>query len=67
MSRRKTRVPQTNVERALVSVPAPRKSSTIYLIGQGQEQEYRINPAKRERDFVYYEMYRQHPTVRAGI
>lgn len=64
---RKTQVPNASIERALVSVPAPRKSGSIYLVGSGQEQEYRVNPSKRERHLIYYEMYRQHPTVHAGV
>lgn len=67
MSRRKTQLPTTSVEKALVSVPAPRRSGSIYLVGSGQEQEYRVNPSKRERHTVFYEMYRQHPTVRAAV
>jgi HK97 family phage portal protein len=65
--RRKTQVPTASIEKALVSVPAPRRSGSIYLVGSGQETEYRVNPTKRERHLVYYEMYRQHPTVRAAV
>lgn len=65
--RRKTQLPTTSIEKALVSVPAPRRSGSLYIVGSGQEQEFRVNPTKRERALVYYEMYRQHPTVRAAV
>jgi HK97 family phage portal protein len=65
--RRKTQVPTASIEKALVTVPAPRRSGSIFLVGQGEQAEYRVNPSKRERALVYYEMYRQHPTVRAGV
>lgn len=65
---RKTQVPATaSIDKALVTVPAPRRSGSIFIVGAGTEQEFRVNPSKRERHLVYYEMYRQHPTVRAGI
>lgn len=59
--------PKTEIDKALISVPAPRPTSSITLIGRNGQQEYQINPAKRERMRVWYEMYRQHPTLRAGI
>lgn len=64
--RRKTQTP-TQIEKALVSVPAPRRSGSLYILSGGQQQEFVVNPSKRERHLVYYEMYRQHPTVRAAV
>lgn len=64
MSRRNR--PQT-ISKAVVGVSPPRAQSTIYGIGQGANFEYRVNPSKRIRYQIYYEMYRQHPTVRSAI
>lgn len=60
--------PETNIDKAIVNVPTPRMLPTsITLIGRSGQQEYQINPAKRVRMQVWYEMFRQHPTLRAAV
>lgn len=59
--------PSEDVAKALVSVPAPARANKFYIIGGGTEKEVVIDPSKRDRHSIYYEMYRQHPVLRAGI
>lgn len=67
-------LPPTDIARSLdksiVSVPVPRMPGTIYTVGlsgQPTTTPYAIDMTKRQRYLVYYEMYRQHPIVRAAI
>lgn len=59
---------RSQVSKAFTSVPAPREPMHIWLVGRGgTQQEYQVNPSKRSRYSVYYEMFKQHPTVRAAV
>jgi len=58
----------TEIEKALVTVPVPNSVTNITLVGAGgQTSQFAVNAGKRARYAVYYEMYKQHPTVRAAI
>jgi len=67
MSRRNRAQQPHEISKAVVAVAPPRLATSIYGIGDGRVLEYRVNPTKRARYAIYYEMYRQHPTVRAAI
>lgn len=59
-----------SLEKAVVSVPVPKAPGTIYVVGgrgNSSESAYTVDLTKRQRHMIYYEMYRQHPVVRAAI
>lgn len=63
-----TELPDSNIERAVINVPAPRSAPSIWVTGgRGGEREIKIDPGRREQHRIYYEMFRQHPTVRAAV
>lgn len=55
--------------KAQIDVPVPgRISANIFALGLSQGGEpANINPSRKGRYKTYYEMYRQHPTLRAAI
>jgi HK97 family phage portal protein len=55
--------------KAQVDVPVPgRIQANIFSLGLKPDgQKIAINPTRKARYTTYYEMYRQHPTLRAGI
>lgn len=58
----------SQVNKAMVGVPAPRDPQRIWLVGRdGAQKEYQVNAPKRSRYAVFYEMFKQHPTLRGGI
>lgn len=57
-----------SLEKSVVSVPVPKAPGTIYIVGQrGETSPYTVDLTKRQRYIIYYEMYRQHPVVRAAV
>jgi len=59
---------RSRVERAVVSEPTPKVNANISVLGLSAKGEHvSIDRGRRGRYNTYYEMYRQHPTVRAAI
>jgi HK97 family phage portal protein len=56
------------VERAQISEPTPKVTANFGILGMTQSGDpLYIDRSRKARYAIYYEMYRQHPTVRAGI
>lgn len=63
-SRRRT----TPVARAQISVPTPKVSANFGILGMTTDGgTISMDRSRKVRYATYYEMYRQHPTVRAAI
>jgi HK97 family phage portal protein len=66
---RRTKTTAPAVEKAQVSQPAPgaiRANFTVLGVAKNGEA-YVIDRSRKARYATFYEMYKQHPTVRAGI
>lgn len=58
----------TAVERAQISQPTPKVNANFGILGLTKDGEtVVIDRTRKARYNTYYEMYRQHPTVRAAI
>ena len=55
------------LQKAQVSLPPPGGVSRWALIGGTNELSDVVQPHRRQQLAIYYEMYRQHPVVRAAI
>lgn len=55
--------------KAQIDIPVPgRISANIYALGlDATGEQMNINPSRKRRYKTYYEMYRQHPTLRASV
>ena len=62
-----TSAPET-VERAQISVPTPKVSANFGVLGLSKDgKKIVFDRSRKARYTTYYEMYVQHPTLRAGI
>lgn len=66
---RRTRTTAPAAQKAQVSVPAPKMvQANFTVLGATKNGEaYVIDRSRKARYATFYEMYKQHPTVRAGI
>jgi HK97 family phage portal protein len=56
------------VERAQISVPTPKATANFSVLGLTKDGTSLIIDRSRKAKYItYYEMYKQHPTLRAGI
>jgi HK97 family phage portal protein len=63
-----TDLPSSGIERSIINVPVPRGQTNLTIIGRrGEESQFAVSANKRDRYATYYEMYKQHPTVRAAV
>ena len=60
---------QPQIAKADVSVPVPGGATRFMVIGGGKASldQQVLNAGRRAQLGIYYEMYREHPTLRAGI
>lgn len=59
--------PEIIVEKAQVAFPPPGTQTRFALIGRNKTRNDTVSYARRSQGAIYYEMYRQHPVVRAAI
>jgi HK97 family phage portal protein len=56
------------VERAQISVPSPKVTANFGILGLTKDgTTLVVDRSRKARYMTYYEMYKQHPTLRAGI
>jgi HK97 family phage portal protein len=55
------------IEKAQVALPPPGVQTNFALIGKSKTSRDIIDYSNRQQGAIYYEMYRQHPVVRAAI
>jgi HK97 family phage portal protein len=55
------------IEKAQVALPAPGVQTRFSLLGKSNSANNIIDYSRRSNGSMYYEMYRQHPVVRAAI
>jgi HK97 family phage portal protein len=56
------------VARAQITVPSPKSTANFSILGLTKDgTELVVDRARKSKYLTYYEMYKQHPTLRAGI
>lgn len=65
MARKKSE--SVTIEKAQVALPVPGVQTKFALIGKSTTTNDIIDFSRRSQGAIYYEMYRQHPVVRAAI
>ena len=66
--RARTARPKAAVEKAQITVPTPKNRANFGVLGFSKDgSPLSIDRTRKAKYATYYEMYRQHPTVRAGI
>ena len=64
----RTRKPRVVTEKAQITVPTPKNRANFGVLGFSKDgSPLSIDRTRKSKYATYYEMYRQHPTVRAGI
>lgn len=67
-ARKQANVGAVVVERSQITVPSPKASANFSVLGLSKDgTSLVIDRTRKSKYTTYYEMYKQHPTLRAGI